>query len=371
MSVELSGVSLEYGDFVAVEDMNLQIPNGQSVALLGQSGCGKTSTMRCIAGLETPSQGTIAIGGKTVFDASNRKTVPPNKRNVGMVFQSYAVWPHRTVLENVMFPLSMKGLKKREASAKALTVLDKVGLAEFAARGASQLSGGQMQRVALARSIAMQPDVLLLDEPLSNLDARLREGLRVELRRIQLENNLTTLYVTHDQHEAFALADQVAIMQHGRITQSASPAVMYREPASATIARFLGVSNIFAARPSASPNSVEIGDGGVLVAVSELAAAEVLGSSVCFRPENVEVVLDPRASAPIHPNDWRGIVRVAVFQGHSIRYQAEIAPGVIIEAVRPASEATLVEPGHPVRLQVDPRHVIVLPENVPGLEVRA
>ena len=212
MKITLEHLSLKYGANTVVKDLDLQIADGESLVLLGQSGCGKTSTMRCIAGLEQPSGGRITIGDTVVHDSERRVTVAPYKRNVGMVFQSYAVWPHRTVFENVGFSLKMKKVPKEEAARRVRKALAIVGLADFETRGASQLSGGQMQRVALARSLVMQPSVLLLDEPLSNLDARLRERLRIELREIQLEQNLTTVYVTHDQIEAFALADRIALM---------------------------------------------------------------------------------------------------------------------------------------------------------------
>ena len=245
MKITLEHLSLKYGGNTVVKDLDLQIADGESLVLLGQSGCGKTSTMRCIAGLEQPSGGRITIGDTVVHDSERRVTVAPYKRNVGMVFQSYAVWPHRTVFENVGFSLKMKKVPKEEATKRVRKALAVVGLVDFETRGASQLSGGQMQRVALARSLVMQPSVLLLDEPLSNLDARLRERLRIELREIQLDLNLTTVYVTHDQIEAFALADRIALMQGGRIVQIGTPQEIYAAPSTKSIADFLGVGNIF------------------------------------------------------------------------------------------------------------------------------
>jgi iron(III) transport system ATP-binding protein len=244
MKVDVRGLTLKYGDAVAVSDLDLTVDEGEALVLLGQSGCGKTSTMRCIAGLETPASAVITIGDQTVFDSGSGINRPPNKRNVGMVFQSYAIWPHMTVFENVAFPLKMKGRKKAELRAAVHETLELVGLDHLADRGASLLSGGQMQRVALARSLAMQPSVLLLDEPLSNLDARLRHRLRMELRELQLRLNVTSLYVTHDQDEALALADRIALMQSGRIVQIGKPHEIYSHPRSASIAEFLGVGNI-------------------------------------------------------------------------------------------------------------------------------
>ena len=230
MKITLENLSLQYSGNTVVKELDLEIADGESLVLLGQSGCGKTSTMRCIAGLEQPSGGRITIGDTVVHDSERRVSVAPYKRNVGMVFQSYAVWPHRTVFENVGFSLKMKKVPKEEATKRVRKALAVVGLSDFETRGASQLSGGQMQRVALARSLVMQPSVLLLDEPLSNLDARLRERLRIELREIQLDLNLTTVYVTHDQIEAFALADRIALMQDGRIVQIGTPQEIYAAP---------------------------------------------------------------------------------------------------------------------------------------------
>lgn len=365
MKVDVEQLELAYGDHRAITKLDLTIPDGRSVVLLGQSGCGKTSTMRCVAGLETPSQGTITIGDTTVFDAARATIVPPFKRNVGMVFQSYAVWPHRTVVENVAFPLRMKGVGHGERRRRALEVLDVVGLAHLADRGASLLSGGQMQRVALARSMAMEPAVLLLDEPLSNLDARLRDDLRVELRRIQLERGLTSLYVTHDQQEALALADRIAIMQEGRITQSGTPEEIYQAPASASIAEFLGVTNIFAAAPSHDARGVRLAAHDVVLTSDHAVPAEP--SSVCIRPEDIEVDTDPAAEAPPVTgavNSFVCTVDVAVFQGSSIRCKLTADSGPRLEAVcRPPATGSLT-PGARVTARVDARHVRVLPDGV-------
>lgn len=264
-----------------MDGLDLHVADGETLVLLGKSGCGKTSTMRCVAGLETPTVGVIRIGGRVVLDASKRVDVPPHRRNVGMVFQSYAVWPHRTVVENVELSLVVKRAGRSKARARALEVLELVGLEDYASRPASLLSGGQMQRVALARSIAANPDVLLLDEPLSNLDAALRDELRVELRRIQLESGLTSVYVTHDQQEALALADRIAIMQDGRITQLDVPSAIYERPASASIARFLGAVNVFSVRSVAGERFAL--DGYPLEVVTPVVAAG--GTTLCFRPE--------------------------------------------------------------------------------------
>lgn len=358
MKVGVEALELVYGEHRAVKNLDLTIPDGKSVVLLGESGCGKTSTMRCIAGLEAPCGGRITIGDRTVYDGARGVSIPPFRRNVGMVFQSYAVWPHMTVTDNVAFPLRMKGISRTESRRRALAVLEVVGLAHLGSRGASLLSGGQMQRVALARSMAMEPAVLLLDEPLSNLDARLRDELRVELRRIQLENGLTSLYVTHDQQEALALADSIAIMQNGRITQFGTPEEIYARPASASIARFLGVTNVF---------EVSAVDGHrVRLAGQELAVDE-LGDGegpwhACIRPEHVRVDLTSGAESPT-VNRLSGTVEVAVFQGASIRCTVRTGSGMVLEAICPPPPGGTLTAGTEVSVAIDARDVHLLPEH--------
>lgn len=360
MDVKITDLSLMYGDFTAVEHLSLHIEDGESLVLLGQSGCGKTSTMRCVAGLEDPSGGSISIGGTTVFDAAAGTNIAPNRRNVGLVFQSYAVWPHMTVLENVSFPLRMKRRPKKEIRTRAQETLELVGLGHLAGKGASMLSGGQMQRVALARSLAMEPNVMLLDEPLSNLDARLRDDLRVELRRLQLELGLTSIYVTHDQSEALALADRIAIMQHGRISQLATPVETYRNPASASIAEFLGVANIFrTSGPRAGEHRLRLADHTLEVAVgTAVPAGDDL--SVCVRPEHVRLAIRPTEGAP---NSWPGTVEVSVFQGSYARCTVTLDAGPSFEVH--TQDATLVPRQHDrVHVEIDPAQVQVLPQEV-------
>jgi iron(III) transport system ATP-binding protein len=363
MKVGVEALELTYGEHRAVKNLDLTIPDGSSVVLLGQSGCGKTSTMRCIAGLESPSGGRITIGDRTVYDGASGTSIPSHKRNVGMVFQSYAVWPHMTVLDNVAFPLKMKGVGRAEARRKALGVLEVVGLGHLGERGASMLSGGQMQRVALARSMAMEPAVLLLDEPLSNLDARLRDELRVELRRIQLERGLTSLYVTHDQQEALALADRIAIMQGGRITQLGTPEEIYAAPASASIASFLGVTNVFEVDKLDGNRAVLTGQGGQLV-VDEAEPGIPGTRFACIRPEHVRVTPDTGEGASPATNRMRGTVEVAVFQGASIRCTVRTGSGLAIEAICPPPTTGTLAAGSEVSLDVDAGAVRLLPEDV-------
>jgi len=236
----------KFETMTAVDNVNLKTNPGETVALLGPSGCGKTTTLRCIAGLERPDSGEIWIDGKPV--STKNVFVPPEKRNIGMVFQSYALWPHMTVFNNVAYPLKIRKFGKNEIKQRVNDVLEMMGLKEMSERYPHQLSGGQQQRVALARAIVYQPRLLLMDEPLSNLDAKLREHMRYELRRLLKKIGITAVYVTHDQEEAFVIADRIAIMNNGKVIQVGKPMEIYENPLNSFIAGFIGRVNIFKAR---------------------------------------------------------------------------------------------------------------------------
>jgi putative spermidine/putrescine transport system ATP-binding protein len=237
VEVRLENLHRRYGPVTALNDLNLTIAPGELVALLGPSGCGKTTALRLLAGLEE------ADGGRVVIDGNDVTTVPTNRRDVGMVFQAYSLFPHMVAWENVAFGLQMRKVGAAERKRRALEVLELVGLAEYANRYATQLSGGQQQRVALARALAIRPKVLLLDEPLSALDAKVRSRLRDEIRRVQLEVGITTLFVTHDQEEALAIADRVGVMQAGHLEQLGPPTLVYSRPATPFVAEFVGLTN--------------------------------------------------------------------------------------------------------------------------------
>jgi ABC-type Fe3+/spermidine/putrescine transport system ATPase subunit len=253
--IEVTRLQVCYGETVAVHEIDFSVAAGELVTLLGPSGCGKTTTLRSIAGLETPSSGRILLHGEPMYCSATRRNVPTEKRGVSMVFQSYAIWPHMTVFENVAYGLRVRRLPATELRQHVDRALDLVQMRNFADRPASKLSGGQQQRVAVARAVAFNPKVLLFDEPLSNLDAKLRAEMRVELRELQRRLGITSLYVTHDQEEALAISDRIIVMQDGRIEQIGTPEEIYGRPSSRFVADFVGCANLI-------PGSLKTGYGG-------------------------------------------------------------------------------------------------------------
>ncbi|MDF2114908.1 ABC transporter ATP-binding protein [Roseiarcaceae bacterium H3SJ34-1] len=302
----------------AIQDVSLDIEPGQFYTLLGPSGCGKTTTLRCVAGLEEPDTGEIAVGDKVVYSSTQGTWVPPYRRNIGMVFQSYAIWPHMSVFENVAFPLkndrsriSPDQVRKRVLDALALVKLD-----AYVDRPAPHLSGGQQQRLALARALVGEPRVLLLDEPLSNLDAKLREEMRVELRELAKRLNVTTLFVTHEQLEALTMSDVVAVMKDGKIIQSGTPAEIYSQPRSAFVAKFIGRSNIIPGRVMESSRSA----GEVLVHTDfgRVRCRDGGGGDavvLAVRPEDVEIV---HTGEPGADNIFEARVERSLFFGECV-----------------------------------------------------
>ncbi len=307
------------GEVRALRGVSFEVGKGELFTLLGPSGCGKTTTLRCIAGLEQPLSGEIVIDNQPVYSAAIGTFIPPERRNIGMVFQSYAIWPHMTVFQNVAYPLA-KDLSRAQTAEKVNQILGRLGLGTLADRLAPNLSGGQQQRVALARALVSQPQVLLLDEPLSNLDAKLREQMRFELKALQESFGITTVYVTHDQEEAMALSDRIALMHEGALLEVGTPADLYLHPLHRVTADFLGTSNFV-------PTFVETADRG-------LGGAEVLldsplgrfiarrsgewrpgvASELFFRPENVDF-LDETVGNGL--NRGSGVVERATFLGNS------------------------------------------------------
>ena len=363
MYVQLENIVKTYDGSVAVDDLTLDIEQGEFLVLLGPSGCGKTTTMRSLVGLEEPTAGRIRVGGQVLFDRKKGINVPANQRGMGMVFQSYAIWPHMTVFQNVSYPLEMQRLPRAETRRRVEEMLELVGLGGLGPRGASQLSGGQMQRVALARSLVMRPKVLLLDEPLSNLDAKLRDKLRFELRAIQQELGTTSVYVTHDQAEALALADRIAVMRAGKIVQLEAPTELYRRPANTFVADFLGASNLLRGvvdwKGGQSPH-VRLADSPLCLPIAADGTPPADGSEthLSIRPEVVDL-LD--ASAGSSPSRLPAVVKVASFLGTHVRYHVQLVDGPDMYVMSNDTEH-LLKAGSPVVVAIPPSSVQVLAE---------
>jgi iron(III) transport system ATP-binding protein len=343
----------------AARDIAFEVEKGKLFTLLGPSGCGKTTTLRSIAGLERPISGEIAVGGRVVFSSARKISVAVNKRNFGMVFQSYAIWPHMNVFDNAAFPLQVRGRLSRQAIRdKVMGVLEVMGLGPLAEREATKLSGGQQQRLALARAIVMEPELLLLDEPLSNLDAKLRERMRFELKRLQRELGVTTIYVTHDQAEALALSHEIAVMNEGRIVQIGSPRAIYERPQHRFVAEFIGSSNFLDAVVMGADNRAGFwrvrGPFGDLIAQSDIALEPNAAVTLSVRPENVEL---SDARDAMSGNLLTGIVDSKVFQGDFVDFQVR-AGGVTLLARAHPSLRTPV--GDAVHIRIDPEKCVVL-----------
>ncbi|BBE73457.1 ABC transporter ATP-binding protein [Oharaeibacter diazotrophicus] len=337
----LDGVTKAFGSARAVDGVSLHVPAGTFVCLLGPSGCGKTTLLRMIAGLETPTAGAVTVGGRDLT------AVPAHARGFGMVFQSLALFPHLTVAENITYPLRIRGVDRAKTAARVAELLDLVRLPGFGDRAVTRLSGGQRQRVAIARALAVDPGLFLLDEPLSALDAKLREQMQVELRQLQRRLGITTIVVTHDQREAMTMADLVVVMSGGRIRQAAPPAEVYRRPADAFVADFIGSSNILDARPA--PGGLAVA-GGLLPGLALPAGATA--AKVSVRPEDL---------APVPPGTGHleGVVRFVRDLGASVETFVE-ADGVTLVAAGPGTAPHLAI-GAPTGLAVTLDRVVVLP----------
>src|SRR3954464_13699666 len=348
--IQLEELTKSFGEHVAVAGIDVEMPAGEFFTLLGPSGCGKTTTLRMIAGFEQPTSGRIMLDGNDVA------RVPPHRRNVNTVFQSYALFPHLDVAKNVAFGLKYHKLDKSERAKRVAEALELVNLAEFAQRRADQLSGGQQQRVALARALVLQPRVLLLDEPLGALDAKLRKNLQVELKALQAELGITFVFVTHDQEEALTMSDRIAVMNKGRIEQAASPRTIYEEPATEFVAEFLGVSNLLEAEAVGREGgacAVRIGDRVFRCGQGELDA--VGDVKVMIRPERI--VIEPHAEA----GDERlpGIVERSVFLGGAHEIRVRVLGGELMRV-------TVSNDGTPPPVSLEPGAAASLRPPAPG-----
>lgn len=356
--IEIDNVVVRYGAVTVVRGVSFAIEPGRQLTLLGPSGCGKTTMLRAIAGLESPTSGEIRIGGKAVYSEAKRINIPAEKRGLSMVFQSYAVWPHMTVADNVAYGLKVRNTPKAEIADKVMKALEMVQMSQYAERRASALSGGQQQRVALARAFVFQPEVLLFDEPLSNLDAKLRADMRIELRELQHRLGVTSVYVTHDLEEALAMSDRIVVMRDGLIQQIGTPAEIYNYPRNDFVADFVGSANLVQGklRP-------DLARGG-LIAI-ETAGGHIVHADAHGRPLTPEATLSVRTVhfqlSTTRPagdiNVWPVTVRRAVFLGDFAQLNVDWG-GRVIVVRRLGSE--MIADGQPAWLTAEPRHCVLL-----------
>lgn len=371
-SVVVDQLTKDFSGVTVLQNIDLDIKEGEFFALLGPSGCGKTTTMRCIAGFETPSSGTIKIGNKNVNNIS------PDKRDCGMVFQSYALFPHMNVFDNVAYSLNVKQLKEsnlfkkigvytrmlnskiikypKSIEDKVMDILDYVELREHANKLTSELSGGQQQRVALARALIMEPEVLLMDEPLSNLDQKLRHTMRNTIRKIQQDLKITTIFVTHDQEEAMSMADRIAVMKDGKILQVGTPTDLYSNPKTPFIADFVGTSNILTGKV----NNVDKGFSYVRIGEDEIRSSvkvEKEDVQVIIRPENIRIVEGNNEDIK---NNFNGVVQFATYLGSTVRYEIRVGDhNLSVDTIYESGEQIFKE-GTTIRLAVSPERVLLI-----------
>jgi len=350
-AVELRGVTKRYGEVTALRAIDLTIERGTLVTLLGPSGCGKTTMLRLIAGLERPDGGRILIGGNDVTLAA------ASERNIGMVFQSYALFPHMSVIDNVGYGLRARGLKKAQAIEAAREKIALVGLAGYEDRFPSELSGGQQQRVAVARAIVLEPDVLLFDEPLSNLDAKLRRHVREEIRELQQSLSLTAIYVTHDQQEALAISDRILVMNMASVAQDGSPRALYERPQSHFVADFIGDANIVPIEVTRIEGAIaEIRLAGLSLELPHHGAT-VGAAELAIRPQSIGLAATPAGGATLP-----GRVVAAAYLGSHMEYRVKITPEIELFVISPAVSSPLA-PGAEVGVSLAPEGAAILPRS--------
>ncbi len=353
-SVTIQKVTKSFGNTVVLEDFDAVFENGEFITLLGPSGCGKTTMLRIVAGFEKPTSGSVMFDDRVV--SSDKVFIPPEKRDIGMVFQSYAVWPHMTVFENVAYPLTIKKVDKAAIKQKVDRVLSAVHLAQYAQRIPSQLSGGQQQRVALARALVAEPALLLLDEPLSNLDAKLRESMRFEIKEIQREYGITVMYVTHDQTEAMAMSDRIVVINRGVIQQVGSPREIYNNPANPFVADFVG--KIEFVEGVVKAGCIELDGCGQKLPYEGTAKGHVI---VGIRPENITYAGEGEG-------ELEGVVKSHFYLGDVDDCRIDLGAGKEVRVIADPYESMGVENGKKVRLKV--RNFLVYPQQEPGQDFR-
>ena len=351
--IEISGVNLSYGATHVLKNISLSVQAGEFFAFLGPSGCGKTTLLRLIAGFNTAQTGSVTIGGTEVSG------LPPWKRDVGMVFQSYALWPHMSVARNVAFGLEERHLPRDEITTRVDEALDLVGMKHLRDRKPSQLSGGQQQRVALARTIAIRPKVLLLDEPLSNLDAKMRVQVRRELRELQQSLGITTIFVTHDQEEANSICDRIAVMHDGIVQQVGTPISVYDSPANLFVAGFLGAANILTGHVTSRDDARMFEIGGVGRIPLDNGAAIPAGARLMFRPQNAALAA---IDTPVAEGKTRlgGTILSREFLGASVRYAVTLGETEVLVDIAHQAGASLMDMGQPVALDLDHGRAMLL-----------
>jgi ABC-type Fe3+/spermidine/putrescine transport system ATPase subunit len=352
--LRLQNLTIRYGKVTALDGLDLVIRDGELVTLLGPSGCGKTTTLRSVSGFLTPADGDIFIGDRRVTD------IPPERRGIGLVFQNYALWPHMTVNQNLAFGLQMRKLSAAVIAEKVRTVLGVIKLEGFGDRYPRQLSGGQQQRVALARAIVLEPDILLLDEPLSNLDALLREQMRFEIAQIHKRLGITTMYVTHDQTEAMVISDRIVVLNNGRIMQEGSPQEIYLRPANKFVAGFMGTTTFVSGTVASvqgerciirTADGLELAGSGRGFAVGRRVSAAV-------RPESIELL--PAAAGPAAVNCFEAVIDYAFFTGELVDYQLRLG-SIFLRARGNASRPRQAE--ERVSIRIDPERLPIVPDS--------
>ena len=359
--VSIHGLTKRFTDAAAVDELDLEIADGEFVSLLGPSGCGKTTTLRLIAGFLQPEAGEIRVGGEVVSSPSH--LVPPERRNMSMIFQSYAVWPHMTVAQNVAYGLKFKKLSRQEVDAKVAILLGVVRMAELKDRYPAELSGGQQQRVALARALVVEPQILLMDEPLINLDANLREEMRFEIRRLHEEFKITTIYVTHDQAEAMATSDRIAVLNRGRLVQVGGPQELFDRPRTKFVAEFVGKANILSGRFDGDAR-LEISDE-LKIRVAPTFQSPPRGQvSVCLRPHNITLIAgenEARQFSEKGYNLFSGTIRRSIYFGDAVDYTVELPSRTALRVIAPPSQR--FQPGQSIHAAAHPDHCVVVSED--------